>query len=81
MPMMMDGAGGWAFLPAGMLVMVGPGWIVWPYLSVQSSRDNPRLAAFDPLELARERYAQGLMAKEEFEDVVQQLLHTEGLDP
>lgn len=83
MPMMMDGAGGWVFLPVGVLVLVlvGLGWIGWRYGLAKSTRDHPRPVASDPLELARERYAQGLITKDEFEDVVQHLLHTEREGP
>ena len=80
MPMMMGGGGGWAFLFWGVLVLAGLGGVVWRYMLAKFRPGNGHLLASDPMELARERYAQGLMTKQEFEDVVQHLLHTERAD-
>ncbi len=81
MPMMMGEAGGWAFLLWGVPGIVGLVWLVWRYGLAHPRRDNRPLTASDPLVIARERYAQGLITKEEFEDVVHHLLNTERADP
>ena len=80
MPMMMGGGGGWAFRFLGVLVLAGLGGVVWRYMLAKSRPGNGHLLASDPMELAREHYAQGLMTKQEFEDVVHHLLDTERAD-
>lgn len=79
MPMMMGGSGGWTVLFWGVIVLAGLGWVVRSALAKPRPDGHDRPAS-DPLALARERYAQGLITKQEFEDVVHQLLNTEHPD-
>ncbi|PSR19986.1 MAG: hypothetical protein C7B45_17200 [Sulfobacillus acidophilus] len=80
MPMMMGGGGGWAFLLWGVVMLAGLGWVVRRYGLAKLLPDRRHRPAADPLALARERYAQGLITKQEFEDVVHHLLNTERPD-
>ena len=80
MPMMMGGGGGWVVLLWGVLGIAGLGWVVSRYTLTNRRHDSGHRVTADPLALARERYAQGLMTKQEFEDVVHHLLDTERAD-
>lgn len=80
MPMMMGGSAGWTVLFWGVIVLVGLGWVVRRSALAKPRPDGHDRPASDPLALARERYAQGLITKQEFEDVVHQLLNTEHPD-
>ncbi len=80
MPMMMGGGAGWVVLLWGVLGIAGLGWVVSRYTLTNPRRDSGHRATSDLLALARERYAQGLMTKQEFEDVVYHLLDTERAD-
>ncbi|SMC05365.1 Protein of unknown function DUF2078, membrane [Sulfobacillus thermosulfidooxidans DSM 9293] len=77
MPMMF-GFGLWWMFPLSLMVMMAfVGGVVLPrafrgHLHVSSNTPSP-----DPLAVARERYAQGLIAKPEFDQIVQDLVSTE----
>lgn len=79
MPM---GFGGWWILPlVGMGMMAVFGWLFFSRIlgrPLQPSRTlPPPIPPVDPLEVARERFAQGLISKEEFDELAERLVRTE----
>ncbi|MCY0900181.1 MAG: SHOCT domain-containing protein [Firmicutes bacterium] len=95
MPVML-GFGWWVPL-CGLAAMVFVGWLVigrmrWFLGPTARTPDNcgmgPRPSALqpkppreDPLAIARERYAKGLISQEEFDAIVERLVKTERNDP
>ncbi|MCL4520153.1 MAG: SHOCT domain-containing protein [Firmicutes bacterium] len=83
MPMMLGFAFWWVFGLVGITLMVMVGWTLARHLNTT----HPPGATgglnalggelIDPLLIARERYAQGLISKMEFDSLVQDLLNTE----
>jgi uncharacterized membrane protein len=77
MPMMIGGGWVWIFPLVGMMMMGTVGVIVFTQVINGHRRDASKTPPPDPLDLARERYAQGLISKSEFEKLVGDLVRTE----
>ncbi len=76
------GFGGWWILPlVGMGMMAVFGWLFFSRILGRPSQPPrtlpPPTPPADPLEVARERFAQGLISKEEFDEVAERLVRTE----
>lgn len=72
------GLGLWWMFPVfviGMMVLVGRVVLPRAFRGYRATTSNAPLP--DPLVVARERYAQGLLSKFEFDQIVQDLLFTE----
>ena len=74
MPMMMGEFGYWWLFPIG--GVLGGAMVAW-FLEGHPHRSSTLLSQ-DPLAVARERYAQGLISKSELDQLVQDLLN---MDP
>ncbi|PSR21063.1 MAG: SHOCT domain-containing protein [Sulfobacillus thermosulfidooxidans] len=71
---------GWVFPLFGMVMMVLVGWALVTRVVNGHQWGSSNGPPPNPLDLARERYAQGLISKPEFERLVEDLLHTEHHD-
>ncbi len=80
MPMMSGWGWAWTFPLWGMGMMVLAGWVLSTRVMNRHPWDSSKRPDSDPLDQARERYAQGLISKSEFERLVEDLLHTEHHD-
>lgn len=79
-PMIIGWGLGWVFPLLGMGMMVLVGWALFTRVMNGHPRSSLNVPSSNPLDMARERYAQGLISKPEFERVVEDLLHTEHHD-
>ncbi len=77
MPMMMGAPGSWLVWFGAGLAIAGLGWAVIHRRGTQSMGDRNHSSPPDPLAIARERYARGLISKDEFEHIIAELLRTE----
>ena len=80
-PMMMGWGLGWVFPLFGLGMMGLVGWALFTRGMDGQQPSSLNAPSADPLDLARERYAQGLISKPEFETLVEELLRTEHQDP
>jgi uncharacterized membrane protein len=78
----MIGFGGWWIIPlVGMGIMAIFGWVFFSrMLGMSRTPPKPLSPPPDPLEIARERFAQGLISKEEFDKIAEGLVRTETLN-
>ncbi|AEJ38473.1 hypothetical protein TPY_0271 [Sulfobacillus acidophilus TPY] len=79
---MMAGPHIWWLIPVVMMTGLG-GFTAIILTRVAKRPDSPRISPTptDPLEIARERYAQGLISQEEFDALVGRLVRTEDKKP
>ncbi|MCY0865709.1 MAG: SHOCT domain-containing protein [Sulfobacillus sp.] len=79
---MMAGPHIWWVIPVVMMAGLG-GFTAIMLTRVAHRPDLPRISPMrtDPLEIARERYAQGLISQEEFDALVDRLVRTEDKKP
>lgn len=79
-PVIMGWDWDWIFPLVGMGMIISVGWALVTRGVNGHRKDSSSRPSWDPLALARERYAQGLIAKSEFERLVADLLDTEHPD-